>query len=219
MKACFMAACCAAIAVSATAYAQTGVIYACVLSDGTMRIVPAGTTCKKNETGLNWNQQGPVGPQGLAGPQGTVGPQGSAGPQGPAGPQGSAGVSGYALHIQSFTIADLRSEDVRYQNEVRNPPYDPALPFFIFQGGGGDWLPDRYVYFAAECPSGKKVLHFTIQWEAVDFGAVRTNVAGIIQPSSSLQVFSNGSDSPQLTSFDDSRSAASAWLVCINASD
>jgi hypothetical protein len=58
------------------------------------------TTCARDEMRLDWNKQGPVGPQGPAGPQGAVGPQGPAGPQGatgpagPAGPQGPAGADG-----------------------------------------------------------------------------------------------------------------------------
>jgi hypothetical protein len=71
-----IAGACIAIVAASTASAQT-VINACVSnSDGTMRIV-SGTTCKKNEALLSWNQQGP---QGNAGAKGDVGPPGPRGP-------------------------------------------------------------------------------------------------------------------------------------------
>ena len=51
--------------------------YACTNnSDGTIRMVAAGTECRKNETLISWNQVGPIGPMGPAGPQGPEGPPG-----------------------------------------------------------------------------------------------------------------------------------------------
>ncbi|MBM3677592.1 MAG: lamin tail domain-containing protein [Actinobacteria bacterium] len=52
---------------------------------GLVRIVGGSETCKRNETAVSWNRQGPAGP---AGPIGPPGPQGPVGPQGPAGPAG-----------------------------------------------------------------------------------------------------------------------------------
>lgn len=49
------------------------------------------TNCRRNQTVLNWNIPGPVGPQGY---QGGAGPQGVQGPVGPLGPQGSVGPVG-----------------------------------------------------------------------------------------------------------------------------
>jgi len=56
------------LAASATwALAQTdGVIYACVMKNGTMRIVSDPAECMKNETLLSWNILGPKGDPGLA---------------------------------------------------------------------------------------------------------------------------------------------------------
>ncbi len=112
------------LAASATwALAQTdGVIYACVVNDGTLRIVPDADQCKKNETLLSWNIMGPQGNPGLAcwdlngdgiqdasedinqdglwdpadckGAQGDPGPAGADGLQGPAGADGAPGVDG-----------------------------------------------------------------------------------------------------------------------------
>ncbi len=90
-----------------------GVIYACARDNGTpseglVRLINAGESCRRGEVMLQWNvvgpkgDTGPMGPQGFVGPQGpagAVGPQGPAGavgPQGPAGPQGAVGPEGPA---------------------------------------------------------------------------------------------------------------------------
>ena len=51
-------------------------IAACVNKAGEPRFVAAGTTCRRDETTVSWNVQGPQGP---AGPQGPQGPQGQPG--------------------------------------------------------------------------------------------------------------------------------------------
>jgi hypothetical protein len=86
-------------------------IHACVHREtGQVRIVSAGEQCRRNETALDWNAEGPAGPAGAgtqgevgpAGPQGDigatgpVGPQGETGAAGPAGPQGETGATGPA---------------------------------------------------------------------------------------------------------------------------
>ncbi len=85
-------------------YTSNGVIYGCVTNNGgsdyfrfgsaNLRIVPAGTTCRRNETLISWNQVGPQGPQGLQGPAGPAGPTGATGPQGPKGDTGATGPAG-----------------------------------------------------------------------------------------------------------------------------
>jgi hypothetical protein len=111
------------VASATWALAQSeGVIYACVVNDGTLRIVPDASQCKKNETLLSWNIMGPQGNPGLAcwdlngdglqdanedinldtlwdaadckGAQGAQGEQGIAGLDGQIGPQGPAGADG-----------------------------------------------------------------------------------------------------------------------------
>ena len=90
------------LAASATlALAQTnGVIYACVVRDGTLRIVSDANQCKRGETLLTWNIMGPQGPKGdtgatgATGPAGLTGATGATGPEGPQGPQGEAGPQG-----------------------------------------------------------------------------------------------------------------------------
>src|SRR4051812_31300630 len=84
-------------------------IYGCVANDGRLRIVQATIDCKRGETPLTWNVEGPrgevgpagapglpgmtgpAGPQGLLGPKGDSGPAGADGAVGPAGPQGPRG--------------------------------------------------------------------------------------------------------------------------------
>src|SRR5690242_5174583 len=79
----------------ATAHAATtGVINACILPSGQVRIPASGESCKGNETAVVWNVQGPKGDAGPPGPQGPAGPVGPAGPQGPPGPVGPVGPEG-----------------------------------------------------------------------------------------------------------------------------
>lgn len=72
----------------------TGVIRACVSNNGQIRVVSTTETCRSNEGTLEWNVQGPPGPQGAqgdTGPQGPPGEKGETGEQGPPGPQGAQG--------------------------------------------------------------------------------------------------------------------------------
>lgn len=68
-------------AVAAIAWAAAGdsqVIHACVANGSNLVRVPGAGGCRPNETGLDWNAQGPIGP---AGPQGPAGPAGSTAPE------------------------------------------------------------------------------------------------------------------------------------------
>ena len=76
-------------------------IHACVSNgSGLVRIVGENGACRTEETAVDWNVRGPIGPQGPqgdAGPMGPAGPQGAqgdTGPMGPAGPQGVQGAQG-----------------------------------------------------------------------------------------------------------------------------
>lgn len=77
---------------------DTTQVHACVGKETKFfRASGANDTCKSGETAVDWNIQGPVGPQGDPGPAGPAGPQGPAGAtgtQGPAGPQGAQGPPG-----------------------------------------------------------------------------------------------------------------------------
>lgn len=129
------------------------VIRACVRAgdddddgNGRARIVAAGETCKRHETLLNWNVQGPkgdkgdpgpAGPMGLQGLPGTAGKDGATGPTGPngdtgapgapgaQGPQGDPGVAGVSgrngLTVRSAAVELLPKTDVgpNFESEQR----------------------------------------------------------------------------------------------------
>jgi lamin tail-like protein/collagen triple helix repeat protein len=74
---------------------SNAVINACVKKgSGQVRVVRPGAGCRKNESRLSWNAQGPAGPRGPAGATGAAGATGPAGAAGPAGPAGPAGAKG-----------------------------------------------------------------------------------------------------------------------------
>jgi hypothetical protein len=77
-----------------------GVIHACYGNQfGILRVIDTakGQSCRKGETALDWNQQGPPGPQGVAGPQG---------------PQGAPGISGYEVVVDRETLFNIVAEDI-----------------------------------------------------------------------------------------------------------
>ena len=61
---------------------------------GQIRIIGALETCRRNETLLTWNLQGPKGDKGDKGDPGVAGPKGDPGPVGPKGDSGLAGPKG-----------------------------------------------------------------------------------------------------------------------------
>jgi hypothetical protein len=75
-------------------------IHACVdRQNGQVRIVSSDDRCRRHESAIEWNSEGPAGPAGPAGPTGEAGPAGpagEAGPAGAAGPQGDVGPAGPA---------------------------------------------------------------------------------------------------------------------------
>ena len=54
----------------------------CIGQNGQLRVVGASGDCRKNESPIDWNREGPQGPQGPAGPAGPTGPEGRPGPSG-----------------------------------------------------------------------------------------------------------------------------------------
>jgi hypothetical protein len=74
---------------------ESDLITACYKStDGTLRVIDTGRSCKANEVKLEWNQKGLQGDPGPAGPQGEAGPAGPKGESGPQGIQGNPGTDG-----------------------------------------------------------------------------------------------------------------------------
>jgi hypothetical protein len=77
-------------ALAAAPAADAGTIYACVKKNGSARFVKKSTKCKKGESKLSWNSEGPAGKAGPQGLQGTPGTEGKAGSEGKTGPAGTA---------------------------------------------------------------------------------------------------------------------------------
>jgi hypothetical protein len=84
---------------------DTAKIHGCVQKDGTLRVIAATSTCKTNETPLDWNIIGPQGPVGL------TGPQGSEGVPGPIGPPGNSG--GLKVFGSNGAFAGLLEDSTR----------------------------------------------------------------------------------------------------------
>jgi hypothetical protein len=99
----------AALAVAPQAEAAT--IYACVKKkSGSARIVSKKAKCKKGESKLSWNSEGPAGRNGVNGANGSNGKDGAQGKEGIPGPFGETLPSGksetgvYALEGSSSVI-------------------------------------------------------------------------------------------------------------------
>ena len=70
-------------------------IHACVQRDsGQVRIIAANERCRRSESALDWNAEGPAGPSGAAGGNGPAGPKGDPGPKGDTGSTGYPGLKG-----------------------------------------------------------------------------------------------------------------------------
>lgn len=133
--------------------ASAQIVSSCVVPDGTIRIVPSGTACKKNEIALFWNQVGPTGPQGPQGVTGPQGPQGATGPQGPQGETGPRGLTGPQGVAGPQGASGSKGD---------TGPQGPAGAAGVsgWQRVSVDWQlpPNQPVGAYAECPSGKKPL-------------------------------------------------------------
>jgi hypothetical protein len=81
--------------VPGTRIAEAEVIYACTnKKTGELFEVAGPGDCKKNQTPVSWNIQGPAGPTGPTGPTSATGPTGPTGATGPTGPTGPAPATG-----------------------------------------------------------------------------------------------------------------------------
>jgi type VI secretion system secreted protein Hcp len=73
----------------------SGVIHGCHDQQGRLRVInPAAEQCDRNETPIQWNQQGREGPGGPAGADGAPGPAGARGADGAVGRDGRDGAPG-----------------------------------------------------------------------------------------------------------------------------
>ncbi len=129
-----------------------GAIAGCVKkSTGHLRVVDEGTSCRRNESSLVWNQTGPKGETGATGAQGPAGPAGPQGPTGPAGPAGSGGGSaepGSPVEIYA-KVAGIEGESTRkgHEKEIELRSVDLGISNTASAttgggGGAGKAIPD-----------------------------------------------------------------------------
>jgi type VI secretion system secreted protein Hcp len=128
----------AAAAIGATAAAITwaaagdsAVIHACVAKGSDLVRVPADGGCRPNESGLDWNAQGPVGPPG---------PQGPAGPSGSAAPEPNTRDVAF-MHVDGGTLgtSDGEATEKGHEKWIALAGYDgdATAPTASVGGGGG----------------------------------------------------------------------------------
>lgn len=73
-------------ALASAPQAGAATLYACIKKNGTAHIYAKKPKCKKHETKLSWNTEGPAGKNGTNGANGKDGATGKEGPAGPANP-------------------------------------------------------------------------------------------------------------------------------------
>lgn len=112
-----------------------GVIHGCYSKDlGILRVIDTakGQSCRKWETALDWNQQGPQGPQGVAGPQG---------------PQGASGISGYEVVVSHDTQFNVLGNGIA-DSQANCPQGKSVL------GGGAGTLQGDALNLQTSTPTG-----------------------------------------------------------------
>jgi Collagen triple helix repeat (20 copies) len=116
-------ACAAALAASAGVALATGQLPGIVGDDGTveacyqkqsgdLRAVEDVGECRASERALEWNVQGPPGPQGERGPRGEQGAQGEQGSRGEPGPAGEPGTALAYAHVRAYALQPAETHNV-----------------------------------------------------------------------------------------------------------
>jgi type VI secretion system secreted protein Hcp len=119
-----------AAAIAWAAAGDSAVINACVAKGSGLVRIPGAGGCRANETGLDWNAQGPAGP---AGPQGPAGPAGSATPE-----PNTRDVA--FMHVDGGSIGTVEGEATEKGHEtwitLSGYDGDAAAPTATGAGGG-----------------------------------------------------------------------------------
>lgn len=110
------------------------IIYGCITSNGSIYVASSAGACKKGETPIQWNEQGPAGPQGETGPEGPQGETGETGPAGPAGPEGPEGDVGETAREAQLVI-------VSSNYNVGGACWNPSLEWAQVEGCPGASAP------------------------------------------------------------------------------
>jgi len=87
------------LAVAGAPAASAGTLYACAKKNGSARIFTKKPKCKRGETKLLWNKEGPAGRNGANGANGTNGTNGANGTAGREGKEGKQGIPGVAPNV------------------------------------------------------------------------------------------------------------------------
>jgi type VI secretion system secreted protein Hcp len=120
------------VGAAAIAWAEAGdsaVINACVAKGSGVVRIPGADGCRRNETALDWNAQGPAGP---AGPQGPVGPPGSGTPE-----PNTRDVA--FMHVDGGTLGTIDGEATEKGHEkwITLSGYDADASVPVASGGAG----------------------------------------------------------------------------------
>ncbi len=100
------------------------VLTACAGRAGWLRLVTSGAHCRRGETAVQWDVQGPVG---ATGPTGPAGPTGATGPAGPPGASAPSNVPGQQVVGQltvtpaSGTLTSTATDLYSFTNELDQP--------------------------------------------------------------------------------------------------
>ena len=118
-----------AAAIAWAAGGDSAVIHACVAKGSDLVRIPGTDACRPNESGLDWNAQGPVGP---------VGPQGPAGPSGSAAPEPNTRDVAF-MHVDGGTLGAIEGEATEKGHEkwITLSGYDGDATAPVATGGGG----------------------------------------------------------------------------------
>lgn len=113
------------VAIAASSSPSTSqVLTACAGRGGWLRLVTSGTQCRRGETAVKWDVQGPVG---TTGPTGPAGPTGATGPAGPPGASAPSNVPGQQVVGQltvapvSGTLTSTATDLYSFTNELDQP--------------------------------------------------------------------------------------------------
>lgn len=119
-------------AFAATAEANATVIYACIAkTSGAARIVSKTAKCKKGESKLSWNAQGPAGATGETGTTGATGKEGSAGKEGGPGKEGTPGKNGTNGAVAGFSTVQSGAVSLGSEEELLVEKMLPAGSYLV----------------------------------------------------------------------------------------
>jgi hypothetical protein len=121
-------------ALATTPEADASTLYACVKKNGTAHIYAKKPKCKKHETRLSWNSQGPAGRNG----------NGSSGSNGSSGIEGKAGANGA---VAGFAVGETNSIDLAGVFFAQIPGMSKQLP-------PGSFIASAYIDLHASTNAG-----------------------------------------------------------------